>query len=142
MVQFGCDVNAQDSDGWTPLHCAGKLNKTIQQWCVDYTILNNSLPTQHRATTCQWFAFWSSQVLVSSPRRSRITKHPPRSARKTKRALTAARNICTVSLHKHCQHCSLSLRNYFPPRRYSREAGHPSQWRGLRRLLIRCSTTR
>lgn len=25
LAQFGCDVNAQDSDGWTPLHCAGEL---------------------------------------------------------------------------------------------------------------------
>jgi ankyrin repeat protein len=25
LVEFGCDVNAQDSDGWTPLHCAGKF---------------------------------------------------------------------------------------------------------------------
>lgn len=26
LVQYGCDVNAQDSDGWTPLHCAGNNN--------------------------------------------------------------------------------------------------------------------
>ena len=26
LVEFGCDVNAPDSDGWTPLHCAASCN--------------------------------------------------------------------------------------------------------------------
>ncbi|XP_078591842.1 apoptosis-stimulating of p53 protein 1-like isoform X7 [Branchiostoma floridae x Branchiostoma japonicum] len=26
LVEYGCDVNSQDSDGWTPLHCAASCN--------------------------------------------------------------------------------------------------------------------
>lgn len=26
LVEFGCDVNAQDSDGWSPLHCSASCN--------------------------------------------------------------------------------------------------------------------
>ena len=26
LVEFGCDINSQDSDGWTPLHCAASCN--------------------------------------------------------------------------------------------------------------------
>ncbi len=26
LVEFGCDVNVQDSDSWTPLHCAASCN--------------------------------------------------------------------------------------------------------------------
>merc|ERR1712079_764259 len=28
LVEFGCDVNAQDSDGWTPLHCGASIFAT------------------------------------------------------------------------------------------------------------------
>lgn len=39
-MQFGCDVNAQDSDGWTPLHCAGeKTRKTFLDCATLFTKL-------------------------------------------------------------------------------------------------------
>lgn len=30
LVEYGCDVNAQDSDGWSPLHCAGEVSTCIR----------------------------------------------------------------------------------------------------------------
>lgn len=36
LVEFGCDVNAQDSDGWTPLHCAASCNNlTMVKFLVE-----------------------------------------------------------------------------------------------------------
>ncbi|ENN82159.1 hypothetical protein YQE_01463, partial [Dendroctonus ponderosae] len=37
LVEFGCDVNAQDSDGWTPLHCAASCNNlTMVRFLVEH----------------------------------------------------------------------------------------------------------
>lgn len=37
LVEFGCDVNAQDSDGWTPLHCAASCNNlTMVKFLVEH----------------------------------------------------------------------------------------------------------
>lgn len=37
LVQFGVDVNAVDTDGWTPLHCAASCNNqpVVRVWHVD-----------------------------------------------------------------------------------------------------------
>merc|ERR1712107_818385 len=73
LVEFGCDVNAQDSDGWTPLHCAASCNNL------------------------EMVGFWSNTALAFSPLLCRTVKRPPKSARKKKKATEAASITCVIS---------------------------------------------
>ena len=108
LVEFGCDVNAQDSDGWTPLHCAASCNNlpmvrflvehgacifatTLRYGYLFQDLINVKLFSNFTLQLKSTLANVSKYIFKTT--RIVITRQLRRSVKKTKKASMDARNI-------------------------------------------------
>lgn len=112
LVEYGCDVNAQDSDGWTPLHCAASCNNLeMVKFLVESgaclfaaTLSDHETPAEKCEEDEEGFD-GCSEYLYS----------------KRFSSWKAVDNFVKNSIFAH---------------RYSRKIGYPEQWRSARSVFI------
>lgn len=53
-MEFGCDINYADNDGWTPLHCAASCNNTpMVQFLVEHGACIYATTTRDNETAAE-----------------------------------------------------------------------------------------